>query len=183
MSSNGGGTAYAGGVIESDPHTGRFSPAGTDQLTEKQQVFVAHYVSNGGKATEAAEAAGYANPKTDGWRNRNNTAVAAAIHRAQVQAITEGAAVAWGTMQDLMKDTAPAQVRFQAAKWTLEASGHGLAAEAIKARLGGAGEKSISEMNVAELEAYVKRQQEAVDAMKACEGRVVEVNADSPIQD
>ena len=180
MSNQGDGTAFAEGVIETDARTGRFTATGMDQLTEKQQAFVALYVSNGGKSYEAAEAAGYVNPKTDGWRNRNNPAVAAAIHRAQVQAVTDGAPVAWGVMQELMtKADTPAQVRFQAARWTLEASGHGLAAQAIQAKLGGGGDKPISEMSVAELETYVKRQQEAVDALKSCEGRVVDVAAEA----
>jgi phage terminase small subunit len=179
MSNQGGGAAYAGGVIETDARSGRFVVASKETLTDKQRQFVENHFANGGDATKAAKDAGYANPMQDSWRLRQNPAVLAAIRATAAQAVADGAPVAWGVMQELMTQAdTPAQVRFQAARWTLEAGGHGLAAQALLARAGGAGEKAISEMSVAELEEYVKRQQSAVDALKACEGRVVDTTAE-----
>lgn len=182
--SQGGGTAFAEGVTERDLSNGRFVASPVGNLTEKQKAFVDFYVSNGGDAQLAAKSAGYADAKLDGWRNRNNPAVQIAIRNAQALAIQEGAAVAWKFMVEAIKDPVmPAPVRFQAAKWTLEASGHGLAAQALLAKVGGGADKPISEMSVSELEDYVKRLGSAVESAKVAEGRVVENEAsasDSP---
>jgi hypothetical protein len=72
-------------------------------------------------------------------------------------------------MQELMESQAvPAQTRFQAARWTLEASGHGLSAVAASIQLGmkKAGKKDLSELSVSELEDFIKRGKETFDSLK-----------------
>lgn len=67
---NGGGSAMAAGVTLSGPG-GRF--IATTALTEKEEAWARAFVVNGGNASEAARAAGYASPRQAGWdchRNR-----------------------------------------------------------------------------------------------------------------
>lgn len=52
-------------------------------LTAKQERFVAEYLSNKGNATEAAAAAGYKHPNTQGPRLLVNVGIAAKIAAAQ----------------------------------------------------------------------------------------------------
>jgi hypothetical protein len=173
---SGGGTAMAEGVIENDRGTGRFTGR-ADSLTSQQNAFVAEMVANGGKPTESARRAGYAFPSQDAYKLMRNPAVLSAIRHEQQRAITSGASVAWGTMMDLMTGAdVPAPVRFSAAKWTLEASGHGLAAQALAAKGTDPDSKPMSEMTVAELEEHVKRMGAAVETMKQAEGKVLEVS-------
>ena len=76
-----------------------------------------------------------------------------------------------------MRDvTAPHAVRFQAARWTLEASGLGLAAQVAKAQ--GEGEKDLAGMTLGELEAFISRGREALASLKSVHpATVVEVEA------
>lgn len=164
----------AEGVIENDPSTGRFLGK-VSALTDQQARYVREYVRNGGNATAAALSAGYKDGAARAWELKRNPAVLSAIRLEQSQAIADGASVAWGTVMRLMSDPeVPAPVQFAAAKWTLEASGHGLAAQAVMAKLANPESKQVSEMTVAELEDYVKRQAAAVEALKQAEGKVIE---------
>lgn len=52
-------------------------------LTPKQERFVSEYLSNKGNATEAAAAAGYKHPNTQGPRLLVNVCIASAIAKAQ----------------------------------------------------------------------------------------------------
>jgi hypothetical protein len=70
-------------------------------------------------------------------------------------------------------DLTPAPVRFQAAKWTLETAGH-KAAESLGAP---APEKSLSDMSLDELEAFIARGESALDRLKVVGAPVVEVQA------
>lgn len=170
---NGGGIAVLEGVAERD-QTGRFIQTGRQNLTEMQTQFVRVYVRNGGNAKEAQAEAGYSPDPARRWELMNNPAVREAIRVEQSKAVAEGASVAWGVMRELMTDpVAPAPVRFQAAKWTLEASGHGLAAAALMLKAGDGQEKPLSEMSVAELEEHVARAGKAVEAMKSAQ-KVIE---------
>ena len=77
-------------------------------------------------------------------------------------------------MRQLMTDeTTPAPVRFQAARWSIEAAGHGQAAQAASAP---AAEKALHEMSVQELEAFISRGESALSGMKRI-GGVIELPA------
>lgn len=76
-------------------------------MTGKQQLFVTHYIGDArGNAAEAARLAGYADPKGDGYRTKNNAEVQAAIQAALQERTLSGDEVlerltqhANGTMQ------------------------------------------------------------------------------------
>ena len=61
------------------------------------------------------------------------------------------------------------ETRFQAARWTLEASGHGLSAVAASIQLGmkKSGKKDLAELSVSELEEFIKRGKETFDGLKS----------------
>lgn len=64
-------------------------------------------------------------------------------------------------------------MKFQAARWTLEAAGHGL--EAQRAKLGlPDGDKPLSEMSLAELEAFLSAGGAALRALKDGQMQVIE---------
>lgn len=148
----GGGVAHQQGAIRNETRSGRF--AATAALTEMQRNFVLAYVRNGLSATDAARQAGYAHPRTVAYELTRNSAVAAAIRAERTALIeTEGANLAWRTLREVMEDKqAKPEVRVRAAVWTLEASGHGRAAGPDSAAREA---KPLSEMTIAELEAFV----------------------------
>lgn len=134
-------------------------------LNPQQLAFVDAYVANGGNALQAAKSAGYA----DGGSNLlNNHKVREAIElKRDTEIKTAGATTAWKVMQDMMTDpAAPAQVRFQAARWTLEASGHGLSAVAAAIQLGKQGKKDQHEMSLSELADVVEKGRKQLDSMR-----------------
>jgi hypothetical protein len=147
-------------------------PAG---LTEKQAAFVKAFVELGGTATKAAEVAGYADPRTSSWGLLRLPHIQAAIRAERERTImTEGASIAWATMKDLMQNPKyTGAVKFQAAKWTLEAAGSGLAAH--RAALGlPDGDKPLSEMTLAELDAFLAAGKQALETLREQRERVIE---------
>ena len=134
-------------------------------LNPQQQAFVEAYVANGGNCLQAAKAAGYAD---SGHHLLMNHKVREAIElKRDVDIKTAGATQAWQVMQSLLTDpAAPAQVRFQAARWTLEASGHGLSAVAAAIQLGKQGKKDQHEMSLSELEAVVEQGRKQLESMR-----------------
>jgi len=133
-------------------------------LTEQQEKFVQAYVANGGNASEAGKLAGHSN----GGQLLLNHNVREAIElKRDMEIKTGGATKAWEVMQSLLTDpTAPAQVRFQAARWTLEASGHGLSAIAAALQLGRGNKKDQHEMTVSELQEVVERGRKQLESMR-----------------
>lgn len=114
MAAGGGGVAAAAGVLVNGA-AGRFV-APDHTLTPMQQAFVDAYVSNGCRATEAAEAAGYANPRIDGWRLLRNEAVKAAIRHARDARVPELQHARVELLLEIMRDKAqPAEARMRAA--------------------------------------------------------------------
>lgn len=167
----GGGLASKHGVVDKDRRTGRF--VGTEELTEKQRAFVDAMLVNGGKETDAAKAAGYANPREEGWRLRRNPAIQHEIRTRMQERVLGGQVTAWNVMQELMTDpTVAAPTRFAASKWTLEAAGHGLEAAKLRAKVGLESQKSMSEMTTEELEAHVAMLSAAVAGKKVIENTV-----------
>jgi phage terminase small subunit len=133
-------------------------------ITPQQQAFVNAYVANGGNGLAAAKATGYAD--ADNLINNHKVRQAIELKR-DLEIKTTGATQAWQVMQSLLTDpAAPAQVRFQAARWTLEASGHGLSAIAAALHMGKAGKKSQNEMSVSELQEMVDKAREQLTTMK-----------------
>jgi phage terminase small subunit len=133
-------------------------------LLPQQEQFVSIYVANGGNADAAAKAAGYANAANLLTNHKIRQAVEL---KRDLEIKTTGATQAWQVMQGLLTDpAAPAQVRFQAARWTLEASGHGLSAIAAAIHMGNAGKKGQHEMTVSELQEMVDKAREQLTSMK-----------------
>jgi hypothetical protein len=135
-------------------------------LTEQQERFVNAYVANGGNATHAAKDAGYADESTGAIMANHKIREAIELKR-DTEIKTGGATKAWEVMQSLLTDpAAPAQVRFQAARWTLEASGHGLSAIAAALQLGRGNKKDQHEMTVSELQEVVERGRKQLESMR-----------------
>lgn len=158
--SGGGGLAVRAGSVRNGS-LGRFvAVAGADTLTEQQRAFVEAFCSNGGNARRACEDAGYLSPHAPS-RLLGLTQVRHAVGRTLERKIQgEGASLAWGVVQHLLRDPAtPSAVRFQAAKWTLEASGLGVR------QASGDGGKPLAEMTLADLEATVTASRQALDAL------------------
>jgi hypothetical protein len=133
-------------------------------LSQQQEAFVDAYVANGGNAEAAGKTSGFA----DGQALLRQVKVREAIElKRDMDIKTGGATQAWRVMQGLLTDpAAPAQVRFQAARWTLEASGHGLSAVAAALAVGNKGKKDLQEMSVSELQELADRARNWLDSMK-----------------
>lgn len=142
------------------------------QLPEQQQAFVDAYVANGGNAKAAARSVGY--DETNGPLLLKNHKVREAVElKRDLDIKTNGATQAWQVMQSLLTDpTAPAQVRFQSARWILEASGHGLSAVAAAIQLGKQGRKDQHEMSVTELAEIVERGRRQLESMRQVVGEL-----------
>jgi hypothetical protein len=151
--------------------------ATTSGLSDKQSEFVKHY-SNGMSQTQAAKLAGYSSPGTDAWRLLRTQTVIDAISREMHQRLmTEGQQVALGFMLKApANEKLPGAVRFQAAKWVMEAAGHGLAAQ--RAALGlPDSEKPLSEMSITELDAFLAAGRGAIAAMQDQKMRTIDGTA------
>lgn len=171
-----GGSAFDAGAVIQD-RRGRFAPGG--ELTDKQRDFVNAFLANGGKRKLAAISAGYTHPDIEASRLMHNPAVVGAIKRATASAITDMSQVALATIKQIMLDTAaPPAARFAAAKWTLEAEGHGVAAQALQLRAGtDPQDKPMSEWTLADLEEMVARKEREVDALRPNKAPIVPIEA------
>lgn len=132
--SNGGGLAVSSGAVLNGVG-GRFvSGVSSDTLTDQQRRLVGEYVRNGGNAQAAGDVAGYS--RNSVYATMRLPHVREAVQTALDVALrTEGATLAWGCVRQMLVDqTVPANVRLQAAKFTLEHAGIGLSAQ--QARLG-----------------------------------------------
>lgn len=129
----GGGVAVRAGLVVQG-RGGRFeASAGSDArdeggglLTESQRAFVEAFCSNGGQGKAAAVQAGYEGHHAAA-RLLTLPHVRQAISSTLARRVgTEGATLAWGCVMHLLADPlTPSAVRFQAARWTLEAAGIG----------------------------------------------------------
>jgi hypothetical protein len=177
MNPNAGqGSAWKGGVTVNDADTGRIVP--TMNLTEMQAKFVEAYVENGGNGTQAAITAGYSQDcaRVQAQQNLERPKIRLAVEQLRDQKIkTDGATRAWQTMYNMLNDpSAPAQARFQAARWVLEASGHGLSAVAAGLQLGlQKSKKDLSQMSIHELEELIRNGQASFESIKTTVKTVV----------
>jgi hypothetical protein len=145
-------------------------------LSEQQLMFVEAYVANGGNAKVAAEAVGYDGSNGSALLKNHKVREAIEIHR-DTEIKTKGATKAWAVMNRLLDDPAtPAQVQFQAARWTLEASGHGLSAVAAALAVGNRGKKDLQDMSVSELQDIADKARNWLDSMKTVVATGIEVS-------
>jgi hypothetical protein len=159
-----------------DADTGRI--VATMTLTEMQAKFVEAYVENGGNGTQAAITAGYSQDcaRVQAQQNLERPKIRLAVEQLRDQKIkTDGATRAWQTMYNMLNDpSAPAQARFQAARWVLEASGHGLSAVAAGLQLGlQRSKKDLSQMSIHELEELIRQGQATFESVKTTVKTVV----------
>lgn len=144
---------------------------GPEGLTDKQALFVKALVA-GHKQGQAAEIAGYVGyPDSNASRLVRLPHIQRAIQReTERRLFTEGVPAALEFMVKAPADKKlPGAVRYQCAKWVMEAAGHGLAAQ--RAALGLPGEdKPLDQMSVGELEAFLSAGQSAIAAIKARDG-------------
>ncbi len=160
MDNSGRGVAVKAGSVRHGS-LGRFESAtagGT--LTDSQRAFVEAFCSNGGHAKDATRQAGYEGHHAPA-RLLSLPHVRHAIRETLERKVrTEGASIAWGTLMHLMADpSTPSAVRFQCARWTLEAGGIGRAGNDTTEG------KALSEMSLSELEQMVKQGREAVASL------------------
>lgn len=130
----------------------------TPEMTDKQARFVEAYIRTG-SVIEAGRIAGYAHDSGSYGAIRSST-IQNALHAYRVRTIKgEGATIGMKCMLRLAgaESEAPAAVQFQAAKWLLEAAGHGASADDD-------GEaKPLAEMTEQELERVIGKMQEQIE--------------------
>lgn len=148
-------------------------------LTGRQTKFAAN-IARGMSARDAAQASGYSDNsegglRTTGSRLQNDPRIQKAAFLERERRLNGPLAhLALQTLQDVMTDlNAPPAARIQAARFTLEAAGHGVVNRQLAARHPDQGNKSISDMTLAELTEMVIQ---AESQLKQAEGR--EVDAD-----
>lgn len=134
--------------------------------------------AQGVSKTEAARRAGYADPVQSGWELARKPDVQYAVATLRREVIVgKGSKRALETMFELMDEAQPAGVRFQAARWMLEAAGLGVGAAARGASDGepGAADGALGDMGEADLQAVVQAMREAMR-----EGAHVKVTLGNP---
>lgn len=165
---SGSGIAVRAGNVRNGSQ-GRFESGTAGCLTESQKAFVEAFCSNGGNAKDASKQAGYEGHHSPS-RLLSLPNVRHAIRETlQRKVLGEGASLAWGTIMHLLADpSTPSAVRFQCAKWTLEAGGIG---QATNDATDG---KTLAELSLSELETMVRAGKEAVATLSA-----IEIESDS----
>lgn len=130
-------------------------------MTKKQRAF-SKALALGLNATECARVAGYSDNSPGALRQTASRTLALpeiqrAAHAEREKIICGGLAqAALGCLASIIgNEDAPAAARVAAAKWALEAGGHGLEARKLAARLGDDSERAVSQMTAADLERLV----------------------------
>ena len=165
-------------VMKRIPDAEDDGPIGPEGLTNKQALFVKALVA-GRKQGEAAVAAGYVGyPDSNASRLVRLPHIQRAIQReTERRLLVEGIPSALEFMVNAPGNVKlPGAVRFQAAKWVMEAAGHGLAAQ--RAALGLPGDdKPLDEMSPGELEQFLKAGLGAIEQIKSQRERVIDHGA------
>lgn len=126
----------------------------TAGLTDKQAHFLQAYIQHG-DIQRASTSAGYSTPQT-GYAVLRTPSVQKALNDMRSRLIeTEGATIAYQTLLDLMKPTNPGSVRFSAAKYLMDAAGHGAKPDSAR-------EKSLQDMSADELAATIAKLDQAL---------------------
>lgn len=128
------------------------------KLTAKQEVF-RNGIMRGLSNVEAARQAGYAAPSVAAFQLMRTPHMQESIQGAR-QARINGdlGRAALSTMEDLLSSEAPANVRYSAAKWILEAGGHGAGA----AQGEDIGAKPLDQLDAGELEDVLRTGMQAL---------------------
>lgn len=135
---------------------------GSRDLTEKQLAFARNYISNGGRQTEAAREAGYANPTVEGWRLLRNPAVQAFVFAERDREIGNIATIALKKAREIIEnDAAPAGTRADLIKFFINQAGH-VAPKAGGGTEGDKENKALTDMSADELEDFIRRGREAM---------------------
>ena len=129
------------------------------ELTDKQIALV-EGVLKGTDLVAVATSAGYA-ASSEFYRDLGSQTVQRTIADRLTRSIaSEGASMAYITMIELTKAGVTPSVRFQAAKWLLDAAGHGVTADKDASKA----DKQIHEMTNDELEAFLARTESIIEA-------------------
>ena len=113
-------------------------PVQADQLTEKQNAFIDAYVANGGRGTQAAKDAGYAEKSAhvEAHRLLKNPLILQEVYRRTVMELGAAAPQALKTVRELAQNAKSDYVRLEASKDLLDRAGF-KAPERIDQRLDG----------------------------------------------
>lgn len=136
---------------------GRLHPViNAEGLTPLQEDFVQTYVRVGGSVGLTCDAIGIS--ASSGRRLLRLPLVKTAIQTAlDLSLRTEGASLAWGCIRGLLTDAGtPANVRFAAARWTLEHSGLGLSAQTLAHAHSSPHYARLADLSEVELQAIVE---------------------------
>lgn len=122
-------------------------------------------VRNGGNATAAADAAGYRDPGSRGWELMQKPHIVAALHEARQRKLGNLATAGLALIERVIdgSEDAPIKVRFEASKFVIQLAGH------VAPKAGDAqetDEKPMEEWTIEELEAFVRRGEEAAKRAK-----------------
>ncbi len=145
-------------------------------LNPMQADFCVKHVVDGLTRAEAARAAGFthAYSSLDLLKNKSVRDCVNELRKAVIE--TDGVAIAWKTMQNLMTAAeVPHNVRFNAARWTLEAGGQGIAAKLAQAKIAVEKDKPLSEMTLSELEAFIQKGTSALKTIQEYQAPVMEM--------
>jgi phage terminase small subunit len=144
--------------------------------TDQQRSFAEAYVLGCGNATKAAVDAGYspASARQTASRLLHSPHVPDAIRRAQAHALKGRlASKALGVLEKILDDdNAPAGVRVDAAKTVLDRAGLSAARVPDPEPID---DVNLSTMTVAELDAFIRRSELAMDVLRASAGDVLEI--------
>jgi len=140
---------------------------GSRGLTDRQRAWAQAYVLNGCQGNRASEAAGYAEPKSSAFFNRNNPAVMAEVRRLQIATVrSEGAVVGYRVLKGIAQDEdAPAGARVMAAKALMAAAEIGSTSEGAAFDV----DKPMAQWSVSELSAFIEA---AEGAQRAAQGQL-----------
>jgi hypothetical protein len=155
-------------------------------LNPKQRRFAKNIAAGMGKSAAAA-AAGYAqeNPASlavTAYRMMKHPEILRAAHEEREARLAGPlASKALGTLEGVLDNPeAPAAAKVQAARWILEASGHGIESRRLEARIGDNDERAPHRMSLEALEAaaglamqHVQAEREKVAQAAALEAEIV----------
>lgn len=144
---------------------GKFLPAEPDCLTERQNLFIQNYVSNGADTVKASKDSGIT--RQSGYRMLSLPHVRQEIqNQIDRELKTQGVSMAWGCIRGLIEDTnTPSNIRLNASKWVLEHSGYGLAGATLRMGLQ-AWTKPLTELSESELEGVISAGKSAISEIE-----------------
>lgn len=141
-----------------------------DNLNDQQRRFVDFMAMGEFSASEAAIMAGYKdgpNIASTASHLIHNENIRSAIRITRDKYIdVDLGPLGYKRMKYLLTDdSVPAHVQFQAAKWTLEACGHGLQAKLAQTNMQTG--KSLSDMTFDELQEFIARSRDSLNQLKS----------------